>query len=437
MRSNRIRIMYKAFIIILGLFTLAANLYTLPIAYIGGILFLGIVAAGAESLSVSMSDKYISVSSAITLCAMITYGIQATVIVSAISILLSIIKIGRNKYIHLLNYPLDKTLFNLSNFSISHYVAGIIYYNLGGITLTSVSRNYTISFGEVMQIISTQAIYVIAFILINILLNTFIVSAFFYIGDRSIRFFQQWLKDFLWSFLSMFIIGLIGVLISAVYMSFGWFALLVFFSPLLLARYSFSLYSSLQNSYKDTIKALSEAIETKDSYTSGHSQRVMEYSSMIADELGFSAKRKEILMLASLLHDIGKIGVTESVLNKPEKLNRDEFDMIKQHPVLGAKIASKVDHLAPCVNMIKYHHKYYDGSGYPECPPDENIPLEAYIIATADAFDAMTSERPYRSPLSQQYAMSELENLSGIQFEPRCAKALLTCLQRKIAKEIA
>lgn len=187
----------------------------------------------------------------------------------------------------------------------------------------------------------------------------------------------------------------------------------------------------------DTVKSLSDAIEAKDLYTRGHSQRVQEYSAMIAEELKYTPKQKEILQYAALLHDVGKIGVTETILNKPGKLDRDEFDCIKQHPELGARIISNVKYLKDCVPIIKYHHKYYDGSGYPEIGPDDKVPYDSYILGVADAFDAMTSKRQYREPFSHERALEEIRRCTGTQFEPSVAEAFLKALQKQQARALS
>ncbi len=184
----------------------------------------------------------------------------------------------------------------------------------------------------------------------------------------------------------------------------------------------------------DTVKSLSDAIEAKDHYTRGHSQRVQEYSALIADELKSTPKQKEILQYAALLPDVGKIGVTETILNKPGKLDELEFDSIKQHPEMGARIISNVKYLKECVPIIKYHHKYYDGSGYPDITKDEKIPYESYILGVADAFDAMTSKRQYREPYTLDRAIEEIRRCSGTQFEPSVAEAFINAFTKQQAK---
>lgn len=181
----------------------------------------------------------------------------------------------------------------------------------------------------------------------------------------------------------------------------------------------------------DTVKTLSNAIEAKDEYTRGHTERVHEYSALIAEELKYTPRQKEVLQYAALLHDVGKIGVGEAILNKPGRLDEIEFDAIKQHPVLGAKIIENVKYLKECVPIVKYHHKYFDGSGYPEVDENESVPFESRILSVADAYDAMTSKRIYRKPFTHDRAVEELIRFRGTQFDPKVVDAFVKAMAKR------
>ncbi len=181
----------------------------------------------------------------------------------------------------------------------------------------------------------------------------------------------------------------------------------------------------------NTTIALAEAIEAKDHYTRGHTERVTKYSLLIANKLiknkvvHVPDKFLENLHIASLLHDIGKIAVPEAILNKPGKLTDEEFDKIKEHTIQGTKILQPIKELDDCIKGVKYHHERYDGKGYPEGLKGDEIPLTAAIIAVADVFDAMTSDRPYRKALPLDIAISEVKKGIGAQFNPLAAKAFI------------
>ena len=173
------------------------------------------------------------------------------------------------------------------------------------------------------------------------------------------------------------------------------------------------------------VRALSGAIDAKDTYTNGHSSRVAEYSREIAGRAGLSADLQEEIYMIGLLHDVGKIGISDAIINKPSKLTDEEYDIIKTHPVLGEKILRNITEFPKLVTGAKYHHERYDGKGYPEGLSGEDIPLEARIIAVADAYDAMSSRRSYRDVLPQEKVRSEIEKGRGLQFDPVFADIML------------
>jgi len=179
----------------------------------------------------------------------------------------------------------------------------------------------------------------------------------------------------------------------------------------------------------NTTLALAAAIEAKDHYTHGHISRVTDYSLACAEKLRTKKKNdekfKENLHIAALLHDIGKIGIPESILNKKGKLTKKERRIIEEHPLIGVKILQPIKELGDSILGVKYHHEKYDGSGYPERRKGKDIPLIASIISAADTFDALTSDRSYRKAMSKKEAIEELKKYSGIQFDPLIVKAFV------------
>ncbi len=186
----------------------------------------------------------------------------------------------------------------------------------------------------------------------------------------------------------------------------------------------------------NTTLSLASTIEAKDKYTRGHTERVTQYAVALGKELkkekvaDFPKSFFEDLYIASLLHDIGKIGVPENILRKETGLTDEEYAEIKKHPLHGAQILGALPEFEEAVKGVKYHHERYDGKGYPEGLRGEEIPLMASVIAVADTFDAMTSDRTYRKALTKEDAMHEVEKNSGIQFDPRVAKAFLDLCKR-------
>ncbi len=173
------------------------------------------------------------------------------------------------------------------------------------------------------------------------------------------------------------------------------------------------------------VKALATAIDAKDNYTNGHSTRVAEYSKMIAARSGYSKIEQDELYMTALLHDVGKIGIPDTVINKNTKLTAEEFAIIKKHPIIGDSILRSIKDRPDLATGARWHHERYDGKGYPDGKAGEDIPEAARIIAVADAYDAMTSRRSYRDAMNQAYVISELENGMGTQFDPKFAKIML------------
>ena len=178
----------------------------------------------------------------------------------------------------------------------------------------------------------------------------------------------------------------------------------------------------------EVMEALAHTIDAKDAYTNGHSVRVAKYSRMIAEKMGLSAEFCENIYYMGLLHDIGKIGVPNEIINKPGRLTDDEYDVIKTHPEIGYQILSEIKSNRELAKGARWHHERYDGKGYPDRKAGEVIPLEARIIAVADSYDAMTSNRSYRSYLPQDVVRSEIENNMGTQFDPEAAKCMLAIM---------
>ncbi len=177
------------------------------------------------------------------------------------------------------------------------------------------------------------------------------------------------------------------------------------------------LQSELRDSYVATVSMLAEAIRAKDPHLGGHSQDVSKYVARVAEELGLDSRQREELVFASLLHDLGKIGISERILLKPGRLTPEEFGVIQLHPRIGARLVQQVPALAPLALFILHHHERVDGSGYPASLRGEEIPLEARVIGVADAFSAMTSDRPYRGRMTLEAACEELERHAGSQFD--------------------
>ncbi|MCP4006772.1 MAG: HD domain-containing protein [bacterium] len=189
----------------------------------------------------------------------------------------------------------------------------------------------------------------------------------------------------------------------------------------------------LRKAYVSTVRALAEAVDAIDNYTRGHSERVGVYGSRIAQELGCQNTEIERIYLGGLLHDIGKIGIPDSIICKPDKLTETEREIMRDHPLIGARILEPVGFLSDVVPCVRHHHEWYDGSkrGYPDRLSGQEIPFASRIILVADTIEAMTSDRPYRRALPLETVIDEIQRFTGTQFDPTVAAAVLTLIERE------
>lgn len=187
-------------------------------------------------------------------------------------------------------------------------------------------------------------------------------------------------------------------------------------------------FRELQSSYLSSVQALSGALDARDRYTGDHADSVMKMVEATGRALGIDSADRQALRYAALFHDIGKIGVPDSILNKPGRLTEDEWELMKRHPVIGAEILAPLEFMAPALPAVRHEHEHWDGSGYPDGLTGERIPLGARVILVCDAYHAMTSDRPYRSALPHQEALRRLRADAGGQFDPRVVEAFVSVL---------
>jgi putative nucleotidyltransferase with HDIG domain len=186
--------------------------------------------------------------------------------------------------------------------------------------------------------------------------------------------------------------------------------------------------ADLDRAYLQFVETMAQALDARDPYTAGHSLRVATYSHALAVEMGLTGEAADTIRIAAQLHDIGKIGIPDTVLLKPGRLSSEEYGLIKLHPQIGRKILEKVGRFEQLLHVVELHHENYDGSGYPYGLKGDGVPLDARIVHVADAFDAMTTNRSYRSALPLKAAIYEIEKNAGKQFDPVAAKAFLRML---------
>lgn len=370
------------------------------------------LAVAVESLLVPMPNNTVGVSVgyAINIATIIVGGPLLAATTSALSFLFRFPNIAGRGYIHTLNLPAHKTIFNITQSLIVTATMGIVYILTGG------------HIGEFVFIPT------IIVLLLGIFLNTTIISVYLTtINEQS--FSTIWINNVKGMFVSALSVGSMGIIIALAFIGYGYGAVLLFFGPLLLARYSFRLYIEMRNLYLSTIQALNKTVEAKDPYTSGHANRVCDYAVELAKAIELPFTSIENIRTAAILHDIGKIGINDNILNKATKLTAEEYQEIMRHPSIGADIICKVDFLKDITVIVKHHHERYDGNGYPDGLSQDEIPIEASVLMIADSYDAMTSDRPYRKALTREEAIEELRRNSGTQFNPELVKKFISIIE--------
>ncbi len=324
---------------------------------------------------------------------------------------------GKKKtYRHIFNTSPEKTLFNIANLVISILAAGLCYRLAGGVP------------GEMP--VPQSFLYAALFMVVSVIVNVVALFTLFKL-QGGFQFFPAVLMGLVQMIPNLICTTPIGYFFALLFMQpSGQYFALIFMLPLWLARYSFKLYLDGKKQQYSTVETIAAALEAKDAYTEGHSRRVEYYAVLLAKELKFSYKQIEVLRLAALFHDVGKIGVPDSILKKAGQLTEEERNIIQRHPETGVHILENIYNYPGMRDIVLCHHERYDGKGYPQGLKGDQIPIGAYVLGVADAFDAITSDRPYRKGVSLEKAEQILRDESGKQFHPKVARAMIRLLQR-------
>ena len=304
-------------------------------------------------------------------------------------------------------------IFNRAQLGLAAALAGLVYVGLGGLP------------GAVRLPHDIAALFMsgLTYAAVNILITVFGFSLL-----RGLSPWNTWVVNFRWFTPTYLVFIPVGILIAIIYPVTSYIGVLLFLFPLLIARYTFRRYMDMREAYRSTIRALAAALDAKDPHTLGHAERVAKYAVAIGRRLNLSEDQVELLEYVGVLHDIGKIGIGDAILNKPGIFTCEEYEEMKKHPVIGAEIIASIQLLGKAAAWVRYHHERYDGTGFPEGLKGTEIPFGARIMAVADAFDAMTSDRPYKKALSLQDSRRELVTCSGRQFDPQVVQAILQVL---------
>jgi putative nucleotidyltransferase with HDIG domain len=379
------------------------------------VFFFAVLLAISESFRIVYKGMAISTSLAILIASVILFGPLVGSVVIILGFSFRFKKVD-GKYQNIFSDPIYKTLFNYCIQIIPMLYGGIVYSKLGG----------TFKINNIWGEFHLVAIFSIIYLLLNTL---FISLLFALLNNKNPLYF--FISNIRLSLLNSLVMTPFGVILAYVFSNYGYVGVLLVVFLIVLVRYTFYLYLELKTQYVQTVDTLMHAMEARDNYTEGHSKRVAEISIMIAKELKYSDMRIERIHMASLLHDVGKIGIDDEILNKPGKLTAEEYEIIKSHPEIGYNILKDIKNLQDILPIVRSHHERYDGTGYPDKKRPEELELDVFIVQLADTIDAMSTDRPYRKALSEDEIYSEIVKYKGTQFHPKVVEAYLNILEKQ------
>jgi hypothetical protein len=429
----------------------AANLYIAGIAALGVVLMvvsslgvragdidpvmflliLGLAGIAQRNPVLLFRSSSISVAFAVKIAAYVLFGtpvaLWATVVVVAV-----------NSYTPKPK-PARKVVFNFGQLMLATYLASSTYQLVGGLVPPG------LFVPTMLAVAVSAAVYFVV--------NSGLTAAVISLTSES-RFLDVWAQNFAWMPVNYLATAVNGAALALAYQSLGILGVIVFVLPLTIAWYSFKLYmmksqqlrernlelatmneslqrtsERLESSHVSVIAALLGSLAAKDRYTQGHSAGTMHHALAVARSLGLGPDEIAAVNLGALFHDIGKIGIPETILRKPSALTTEEWAEMKTHPIIGANLIGEVPNLERIRPIVLAHHEHYDGSGYPNGLKGAEIPLAAQIISVADTYEAMTSTRPYRPALGHDEAVKELRRVAGTQLNPIVVEAFIRQLE--------
>jgi putative nucleotidyltransferase with HDIG domain len=360
-----------------------------------------VIVADSVQISLPRGGASIYASSPIDVAGIVLFGPAVMAVVEVISTLITEGLLQRR--------PLKKVAFNVPLLVMTVGFSGLVYRAFG-------------SLGDLDSPLFLVPLFAAGFV--YYLFNTWSVSLIISLADQR-NPLHVWRQNYMWNFFHILAFLPVGAIIALLYAKSGVWTIALFIIPLFLARHSFQLYIDMREAHINTVAALTSAIDASDPFTHGHSFRVSRYALIIGRVMGMSSRNLEMLEYAALLHDIGKIAIQNDVLLKVGPLTEEEWQSLRSHPNIGADIVEQLKFLKEAADIIRSHHERPDGTGYPRGLKGKSVPLGARILNVVDAFDAMTSDRPYRKALPIERVIEELRIYRGTQFDAEVAELLL------------
>lgn len=414
MTKRLIRRLGNAYIFIIGFCTVPLLYLTIPAigkTAIPELLFwIALeIAADLKHFKVQYrSNMDMTVSFAVQMAAVIVLGTYKAVFVVIIATLIVEIIFSKKAWY--------KVLFNAGQYGLSLFASGFLFY-----LLKQSPQNVPVDIIEDLPAILT-------FISTYFLLNTFFISAVISLteGSRFSNIFMGAFKIIIGNFYALVPISLAAALL---YRHDRPYIVLIMAPPLFMADMVMRKYYTLSSEAQETLRVLAGALDEKDRYTASHSAHVAEYAVKIAVKLSLNPEEANEIEMAGQVHDLGKVAIPDSILNKNAELTEEEYNKIKEHPVTAYNLLKNLKPYKKCAEYVLHHHERVDGNGYPDGLDGPGIPLGARILSVADSYDAMTTDRPYRKALSQSSAVCEMVSCSGTQFDPEVVNAFIEVLK--------
>lgn len=397
------------------------------------------IAAAAELMRVELfaSSRFssVSVSGIVAMASLLAFGPLAGVLTHTISGLTNALSASLGPQAATRGgrvSGLRRSSFNIGMWAVSSALAGLLYMKMGG-TIGHISYA-----SNILPFVCAAGVDV----LVNLIILTGIIAI--QTGRNPLKIWQQ---DFLWT-LPITLLGSLlgGAGLALAYEKIGMLGVAVFCLPVLTTSYAFQLYANNMRGYvskleeantaldkinTELLETLGVVIDADDMYTAGHSAQVAIYTEALVQKMGLPKNEQDMIVKAALIHDVGKIGIPDSIMSKPGPLTKEEYEQLKRHSVIGAEIISRMHGLQEMVPLVRHHHERWDGRGYPDGLHNTDIPLGARILAVADTLDAMCSDRPYRPTCSFEEVQREMDRCAGVQFDPVVIRAFQAMAKEK------
>lgn len=406
--SAGFKFFYVSFIIV-GFAFFAFLMRDFPITHFKDILLFValIIIADTAQISLPRGGASIYASSPVDLASILLFGAPAAALIEAVATMLSEVFIQRRAAVRI--------AFNVPLLILTVGLAGLVYQSFGPVWTSLDSPRFLV------PLLFCGLVYY--------MVNTVSISTVIGLSDGK-NPFRVWKQNYMWNFFHILAFLPVAAVIALVYLKGGMWTIALFVVPLFLARYTFQLYIEMKEAHINTVSALTSALDANDPYTHGHSYRVSRYALGLGRAMALSSKDLEILEYSALLHDIGKIAIKKEILHKAARLTEEEFKSLKAHPSTGADIVENLKFLKEAAVLVRHHHEQPDGKGYPEGLKGEEIPVGSRILLCADAYDAMTSDRPYRKGLSIDKVIEQFEKHKGSQFDLDVANLAIKMIKK-------